>query len=122
MKRAGYSIKINGKSFAVTVSETTQGEAPVVTPAPTQTAVFVAQTAPAPKIAVGNATKVVAPMPGTVLSVKKDAVPVKKGDAILVLEAMKMENEIAAPCDGNVSVLVSVGSKVNSGDALAVIQ
>ena len=62
-------------------------------------------------------------MPGTVLDVKvSQGAAVKKGDLLLVLEAMKMENEILAPCDGTVKqVLAAKGASVNSGDALVVI-
>jgi len=66
---------------------------------------------------------VTAPMPGTVLDVKvAQGASVKKGDLLLILEAMKMENEILAPCDGTVKqVLAAKGASVNSGDALVVI-
>jgi len=62
-------------------------------------------------------------MPGTVLSVKAAAgTAVKAGDVILVLEAMKMENDIVAPEDGTVKqILVSKGSSVNTDDVLAVL-
>ena len=62
-------------------------------------------------------------MPGTVLSVKATAgTAVKAGDVILVLEAMKMENDIVAPEDGTVKqILVSKGSSVNTDDVLAVL-
>ena len=59
-------------------------------------------------------------MPGTIVKINVsvgDAV--KKGSVLLVLEAMKMENEIMAPCDGKVvSVSVQSGTSVNSGDVL----
>ena len=62
-------------------------------------------------------------MPGTVLDVKvAQGASVKKGDILLILEAMKMENEILAPCDGTVKQIVAAkGASVNSGDALIVI-
>ena len=64
-----------------------------------------------------------APMPGTILEVRvTEGATVKKGDILLILEAMKMENEIMAPCDGTVKqVLVNKGATVNSGDPLVVI-
>ena len=70
-----------------------------------------------------SGAKVVAPMPGTVLAVKcVVGQPVKAGETVIVLEAMKMENEIVAPCDGVIGqLLVSKGSKVNTDDVLAVI-
>ena len=62
-------------------------------------------------------------MPGTVLDVKvAEGAAVKKGDILVILEAMKMENEILAPCDGTVKQIVAgKGASVNSGDALIVI-
>ena len=65
---------------------------------------------------------VAAPMPGTIVKINVsvgDAV--KKGSVLLVLEAMKMENEIVAPSDGKISFVASKGASVNTGDALAVI-
>ena len=68
-----------------------------------------------------GSVKVSAPMPGKIIAVKKDAgAAVKKGEVILVLEAMKMENEIVAPQDGTVaSVNVGAGDAVEAGDVLA---
>ena len=62
-------------------------------------------------------------MPGTILEVKvANGQAVKKGDVICVLEAMKMENDIPAPCDGVVaSINVTKGASVNAGDVLASI-
>ena len=62
-------------------------------------------------------------MPGTILAVKKNVGDaVKAGDVIVVLEAMKMENDIVAPCDGTVKeILVTKGSTVNTDDILAII-
>jgi biotin carboxyl carrier protein len=95
-------------------------QAPVAAPAPTAPA---ASPAPAP-IAPGSGELVKAPMPGTILDVKAAAgTKVKKGQVILILEAMKMENEIVAPIDGTVAqIQAAKGSSVNTGDILAVIQ
>jgi biotin carboxyl carrier protein len=62
-------------------------------------------------------------MPGTIVDVKfAVGSPIKKGQVLLILEAMKMENEILSPADGTVKqLLVDKGSSVNSGDVLAVI-
>ena len=61
-------------------------------------------------------------MKGTVIGPVKAGDAVKKGDLLVVLEAMKMENEILAPCDGTVaSVAVSQGATVESGATLVVI-
>lgn len=64
-----------------------------------------------------------APMPGTILEVRvTEGATVKKGDILLILEAMKMENEIMAPCDGTVtSVSVTKGAAVESGALLCTI-
>ncbi len=72
----------------------------------------------------GQGEAVRAPMPGTILDIKVSAgSKVKKGSVILILEAMKMENEIVAPCDGSISYINGArGSSVNTGDLLAVIQ
>ena len=65
-----------------------------------------------------------APMPGTILDIKVAAgQAVKKGDVLVILEAMKMENEIMAPRDGKVAqVACTKGSTVNTGDALVVLE
>ena len=67
--------------------------------------------------------QVAAPMPGTILSVNvQSGSAVKKGEVLMILEAMKMENEILAPRDGTVvSVSVSKGSSVQAGESLCVI-
>ena len=77
----------------------------------------------APAAAPAGGEKVCSPMPGTILSVNvQNGSAVKKGDVLMVLEAMKMENEIMAPCDGTItSVNTSKGSSVESGTLLCVI-
>ena len=79
--------------------------------------------APAAPAPVAGGEKINAPMPGNILEVKvATGASVKKGDVLVILEAMKMENEIMAPCDGTVKqVLVNKGATVNSGDPLVVI-
>ena len=93
-------------------------DAPAARPAPAPAAVS-APAAPVP----GSGTTVAAPMPGNILKVMvKPGDAVKSGQILLLLEAMKMENEIYSPCDGTVSsVLVSVGGTVNSNDPMVVI-
>lgn len=120
MKR--FSVTVNGKAYDVAVEELGAGAAPVAAapaaaPAPTPAA------APAPAAAAGAGEKVSAPMPGTILDVKaSNGQSVSKGDVIMVLEAMKMENDIVAPCDGTVtSILVKKGDSVQSGDTLATV-
>ena len=74
----------------------------------------------APAAAAGGARTVSAPMPGKVLSVNvTPGQAVKSGEVLLILEAMKMENEIMAPADGTVdTVPATAGANVNSGDVL----
>ena len=79
--------------------------------------------APAAKPAAGAKT-VNAPLPGTITTVKvANGQAVKKGDVLLVMEAMKMANDITAECDGTVkNVFVQQGASVNVGDALVEIE
>ena len=124
MKR--YSITVNGNTYDVVVEEVdAQGAtAPIATPAPVAAPVAAAPAAPkaAPAApAAAGGTKVTSPMPGTILEIKVAAgQAVKKGDVICVLEAMKMENDIPAPCDGVVaSINVQKGATVAANDVLA---
>ncbi len=113
-----YTITVNGTAYDVQVEE--KGGAAV---AAAPKAAPKAAPAPAAKpVAAGSAT-VAAPMPGKVLEVKvKAGDAVKSGDVLLILEAMKMQNEIMAPADGTVSdVRVSAGSTVNTGDVMIVL-
>ena len=118
-----YPITVNGVAYDVTVEEGKGSAAPAVrAAAPAAPAAPAPAAAPAAAGAAGS-IKVDAPMPGKILAVKKhvgDAV--KAGDPILVLEAMKMENDIVAPKDGTVaSINVSVGDAVESGATLATL-
>ena len=115
---------LRSRSFAPAASEAT-ASAPVVTSV-APAAAPVASAAPAPAAAPAGAqgsVKVESPMPGKILAVKKNVGDaVKSGDVILILEAMKMENEIVAPQDGTVaSINVSVGDSVESGATLATL-
>ena len=110
-----YTITVNGTAYEVEVEE-----AGVVASAPKAAA------APAPKAAApvaAGATTVSAPMPGKVLEVKvKAGDAVKSGDVLMILEAMKMQNDILAPADGTVSdVRVSAGQTVSTGDVMIVL-
>ena len=123
MKR--FNITVNGKAYDVAVEEITDGSAPVQSAAPAPAAAKPAAPAPAAaSAAVGEGTKVTAPMPGNILDVKvKTGDTVTKGQVLMVLEAMKMENDIVAPCDGTVtSVIAKKGDTVNASDALATIK
>lgn len=113
-------ITVNGTAYDVQVEELGAGAAPApVAAAP----VAAPKAAPAPAAAPAGGTgsvQVNAPMPGTVVSVKvTQGQSVKKGDTLVILEAMKMENEIAAPQDGTVaSINCAKGESVDSGKLL----
>lgn len=114
-----YRITVNGVAYDVAVEEMGEGAA-TSTPAPAAAPKPAAPKA-APAAAAGaGAIKINSPMPGNILSVKASAgQAVKKGDVLMILEAMKMENEICAPQDGTIaSVQVSAGDSVESGDVL----
>ena len=125
-----YNVTLNGKIYEVDVTESdavvtgiTQVPVAVAAPAVVTPAVAAPVAAPAVTPATADGTQVKAPMPGTILAVKKNVgEAVKAGDVIVVLEAMKMENDIVAPCDGTVkSINAPKGSTVNTDDVLAVI-
>ena len=119
MKR--YNITVNGKTYDVEVEET--GSAP--SQAPVQAAPAAAPApAPAPaKAAVGEGTPVKAPMPGNILDVKVSVGDtVSQGQVIVILEALKMENDIVANVSGKItSITVKKGDTVNSDDIIATI-
>ena len=122
MKR--YLVNVNGTEYEVAVEVLAEGEARKAAPAQAPAAQSAPAQAPAaPVAAPAGGETVLSPMPGNILSVAvKAGDAVKKGDLLLVLEAMKMENEILAPCDGTVaSVAVAAGATVESGATLVVI-
>lgn len=121
-----YIITVNGTAYDVTVEEnpsagttatTTRATAPASAPAPAPAAPKAAETAGT------GSVKVAAPMPGKILGVKAvSGQAVKRGDVIVVLEAMKMENEIIAPQDGTIaSIHVAAGDTVEAGAVLATL-
>lgn len=121
-----YRITVNGTSYDVSVEELAGGVAPVAAPvAAAPVAAPAAAPAPAPvaKSAGAGSIKVASPMPGKILDVKANVGDaVKKGQVILILEAMKMENEVVAPEDGTVaSIDVASGATVEAGDTLATL-
>ena len=118
-----YNVNVNGTMYEITVEVADAAEVKsAVSSAAPASAPVAAAAAPAPKAASGGEA-VSAPMPGTILSVNvKPGASVKKGDVLFILEAMKMENEIVAPCSGTVSqVVVSQGNTVDTDAVLAFI-
>ena len=115
-----YKVTVNGTAYEITLEAIDASEvkaAPVAAPA----AAPVAAPAPVAAAPAGGET-VNAPMPGNILDIKvANGAAVKKGDVLIILEAMKMENEIMAPCDGTVNVVVTKGSAVETGAVLCTI-
>ena len=120
-----YKVTVNGKMFDVNVEEVAEGasvqqtasipvEQPVVVEQPKQTEVV------APQPVGGNVTQITSPMPGNIWKiVKKPNEKVNKHETILILEVMKMENEIVAPEAGTITnILVAEGNKVDAGQVI----
>lgn len=135
-----YTITVNGNVYEVTVEEGLTTGAPAAAkmpsvpapsaPAPSAPKAAPAPAAPAPAAPVKAANvgsegdlKIAAPMPGKILGLKVNpGQAVKRGDVLVLLEAMKMENEIVAPSDGTVaSVNVATGDSVEAGATLATL-
>ena len=114
-----FIITVNGTQYEVGVEEV--GETPSA--APVVTAATAAPAAPAVKPAAsGKGQKVTSPFPGLIKKLYvEDGASVKKDQPILVLEAMKMDNDITAPCDGTVTFNVQKGANVESDAVLAFI-
>ena len=128
-----YTITVNGNVYEVTVEEGFTGAASApkaAAPAPKAAPAAAPKAAPAPAAApkaapagAAGAVAVTVPMPGKILGVKASAgQAVKRGQVLLILEAMKMENEIVAPQDGTVATInVAVGDSVEPGATLATL-
>ena len=125
-----YTITVNGNVYEVTVEEGFTGAAsapkaaaPKAAPAPAAAPKAAPAAAPAAPAGAAGAVAVTAPMPGKILGVKASAgQAVKRGQVLLILEAMKMENEIVAPQDGTVATNnVAVGDSVEPGATLATL-
>lgn len=126
-----YTITVNGNVYEVTVEEGSAAGAPaaaskaVPAPAPSAPKAAPAPSAPVKAASAGSegGLKVAAPMPGKILGLKVNpGQAVKRGDVLVLLEAMKMENEIVAPSDGTVaSVNVAIGDSVEAGATLATL-
>ena len=132
-----YQVKVDGKVFEVEVEkvggapkslsmadfgqpaapaapQAAPAAAPQAAPAPK------AEPAPAPAASGSGENSVVAPMPGNILKVLvNDGDQVSAGDVVVILEAMKMENEIVAPADGKISMKVKVGETVDTDQVIA---
>lgn len=130
-----YKVTLNGKTYEVEVEKgeavllkeyeaAAPAPAPVAAPAaPAAAAPAAPAAAPAASAQLGAGTAVNAPLPGTVLQIKASVgQAVKAGETVLIIEAMKMENEIVAPKDGKITSLVAQkGAAVNAGDPLFTI-
>ncbi len=113
-----YRVNVNGTEYEVAIEEISASEAKAAAPKAAPAA------APAAPAAAGAGEKITAPMPGNILSVNVSAgQTVKSGEVLMILEAMKMENEIMAPKAGKVtSVAVQKGSTVATGDLLCTVE
>ena len=114
-----FVVTIDGKSYQVAVEEVGESSSEVKRIVPVAQPVK----AEAPKTAASaKGEKVVSPFPGLIKNILvEDGATVKKDQPILVLEAMKMDNEITAPCDGKITLNVAKGANVETNATLAVI-
>ncbi len=116
-----FNITVDGKNYIVEVEEIGSSTQSQISKAVSNTEEKASAPAPAKAVS-GEGEPIKAPMPGVILSITADNKNVKNGEPILVMEAMKMENNISAPKDGFVTVVVSKGANVNTGDILAYIK
>ncbi len=118
-----FNITVNGAAYDVTVEELAAGAAPVAAAPAAPKAAPAAAAAPKAAPAAAGAVSVKAPMPGNILDVKVNVgAAVKAGQVLVILEAMKMENEIVAPQDGTVAgINCAKGETVNVDDVLVTL-
>ena len=126
-----YKVTLNGRTYEVEVEagkamlldeyDAIAPAAPATVPAAAPAPVAAPSAAPAASLAAGEPVK--APMPGVVLKVQvQQGQAVKAGQVLVILEAMKMENEIVAPKDGTVAQIVAAkGASVESGAPLVIL-
>ncbi len=111
-----YRVKVNGSVYEIELEEMTGASAASAAQAP-------AQPQKAEPKASGEGEEIQSPMPGNILSVNvTEGQSVNKGDVLMILEAMKMENEIMAPVSGTVTGVVAKGSAVQTGTVLCTIK
>ncbi len=123
-----YRVTVNGKSYDVVVEELSASQGPVPAPSPVAPPVAavppvaVAPVAPVPSSPAvqGDLFELKSPMPGTILDIKVTVgSDVSQNQVVLILEAMKMENEVVAPVAGKIAAVhIAKGASVNSGDLL----
>lgn len=115
MENGSLQVTVNGKAYEVELPEHKPAACPVVRPAAAAAAPVAA-----PRAAAAGPSTVAAPLPGTITKViATEGQKVKKGDVLVVMEAMKMANDITAEADGTVKkVCVAPGQSVNQGEAL----
>lgn len=118
-----FKITVDGQPYVVEVEEVASDATVEVVKTAEPAKVAAPAPAPAPVSNVKNSgTALVAPMPGTILDLKfKDGDAVKKGDVVVILEAMKMENEVVANADGVIKYAVAKGATVATGDTIATL-
>lgn len=125
-----YKVTLNNRTYEVEVEVgqamlvdeyEAYAPAPAAAPAPVAAAPAAAPAAASPALAAGEVVK--SPMPGNILKINVTVgQKVSEGDALLILEAMKMENEVAAPRSGTVAqIIVSKGAVVETGAPLVVL-
>ena len=122
-----YNVTVNGTAYEITleaVDAASVNTAPAAAPAAPAAPVTEKAVAPAPAaVPIAGGEYIKSAMPGTFLNINvTNGSSVKRGDVLMILEAMKMENEIMSPCDGTIaSVNVSKGATVDTGALLCVI-
>lgn len=123
-----YKVNVNGTDYEIVLevineSEIKRPQTPPLANTPSAPSPTPIST-PSPSVSSSGRHTITSPMPGNILAIHVTAgKSVKKGEVLMILEAMKMENEIMAPCDGKVaSVHVTKGATVESGTLLCILE